>query len=92
AICMQCGKAESMLGDGEFPKSLNPASFHKPITSTPKSKDKDGFEPELCDGSATVHGNVHLGCSGLTDAFELVLRNPLSGEYIDPSHPDSESI
>ncbi|GFD95745.1 DEAD/DEAH box helicase [Alteromonas sp. KUL156] len=92
AICMQCGKAESMLGDGEFPKSLNPASFHKPITSTPKSKDKDGFEPELCDGSATVHGNVHLGCSGLTDAFELVLRHPLSGEYIDPSHPDSDSI
>ena len=52
----------------------------------------DFLEPELCDGSATVHGNVHLGCSGLTDAFELVLRNPLYGEYIDPSHPDSESI
>lgn len=92
AICMQCGKAESMLGDSEFPKELNPASKHKPITSTPKSRDKDGYEPEYCEGSATVHGNIHLGCSNLTDAFEIVLRNPISGEYIDPQNSNSETI
>ena len=92
AVCMQCGKAESMLGDDEFPTALSPTSQHKPITSTPKSRDKDGYEPKHCDGSATVHGNVHLGFSSLTDAFEIVLRNPISGEFIDPQHKDSESI
>ncbi|MBR8842152.1 DEAD/DEAH box helicase [Pseudoalteromonas sp. JC3] len=92
AVCMQCGKAESMIGDGEYPKELSPTSQHKPITSTPKSRDKDGYEPEYCDGSATVHGNVHLGCSSLTDAFEIILRNPISGEYIDPRHQDSETV
>ncbi len=82
AVCLSCGKAESMSVDGEFPKGLSPNSDHRPITSTPKSKDSDGFQPP-CDGSTTVHSEIHIGCTSLTDAFELTLKHPISGAYIE---------
>jgi DEAD/DEAH box helicase domain-containing protein len=82
AVCLSCGKAESMGIDGEYPKGLSPNSDHRPITSTPKSKDSDGYQPP-CDGSATVHSEIHIGCTSVTDAFELTLKHPISGEYIE---------
>lgn len=90
AVCLSCGKAESMTVNGEFPSSLSPNSTHNPITSTPKSKDTDGHQPR-CDGSATVHSNVHIGCSSLTDAFELTLKHPVTGQFIDTTD-DGETI
>lgn len=82
AVCLSCGKAESMTFDGEFPSKLSPNSEHRPITSTPKSKDSDGYQPP-CDGSTTVHSDIHIACSSLTDAFELTLKHPITGQYID---------
>jgi DEAD/DEAH box helicase domain-containing protein len=82
AVCLSCGKAESMTANDECPKELSPNKDHAPITSTPKSKDSDGHQ-EPCDGSATVHSNIHIGCTSLTDAFELTLRHPITGQYID---------
>jgi hypothetical protein len=84
AVCLSCGKAESMTVDGEFPKGLSPDSEHRPITTTPNSKDSDGYQPP-CDGSTSVHSNIHIGCSSLTDAFELTLKHPVTGQYIDVS-------
>lgn len=84
AVCLSCGKAESMTIDNDFPKGLSPTSEHRPITSTPKSKDTDGYQPP-CDGSATVHSDIHIGCTSLTDAFELTLKHPVTGQYIDVS-------
>jgi DEAD/DEAH box helicase domain-containing protein len=82
AVCLSCGKAESMTVNGEFPSNLSPNADHRPITSTPKSKDSDGHQAP-CDGSATVHSAIHIGCTSLTDAFELTLKHPLTGQYID---------
>lgn len=84
AVCLSCGKAESMTIDSKFPTGLSPTSEHRPITSTPKSKDSDGYQP-ACDGSATVHSDIHIGCTSLTDAFELTLKHPITGQYIDVS-------
>lgn len=84
AVCLSCGKAESMTINSEFPIGLSPTSEHRPITSTPKSKDSDGYQPP-CDGSATVHSDIHIGCTSLTDAFELTLKHPITGQYIDIS-------
>lgn len=84
AVCLSCGKAESMTIDSTFPKGLSPISQHRPIISTPKSKDSDGYQPP-CDGSATVHSDIHIGCTSLTDAFELTLKHPITGQYIDVS-------
>ena len=84
AVCLSCGKAESMTINSEFPVGLSPTSEHRPITSTPKSKDSDGYQPP-CDGSATVHSDIHIGCTSLTDAFELTLKHPITGQYIDVS-------
>ncbi|GAB2922287.1 DEAD/DEAH box helicase [Rheinheimera gaetbuli] len=79
AVCLSCGKAESMMDDGEYPKTLQPNEKHRPILSTPKSKDDNRFE-EVCDGN--LQKEIHLGCSSYTDAFELTLRHPVSGEFI----------
>jgi len=79
AVCLSCGKAESMSVDGEYPIELQPNEKHRPILSTPKSKDDNKFD-ERCDGN--LQKEIHLGCSSYTDAFELVLKHPVTGELI----------
>lgn len=79
AVCLSCGKAESMAVEGEYPKELQPNEKHRPILSTPKSKDDNKFE-ERCDGN--LQKEIHLGCSSYTDAFELALKHPVTGELI----------
>jgi DNA-directed RNA polymerase subunit RPC12/RpoP len=37
AVCLSCGKAESMMDDGEYPKTLQPNEKHRPILSDRKS-------------------------------------------------------
>lgn len=82
AMCLQCGKAESMNANNEYPKNLDPRNNHKPITSTPKSRDDTGFTPD-CEGSTTIQPSIHIGCTSFTDAFELIIRHPVTGEYLD---------
>lgn len=84
AVCLSCGKAESMTIESEFPTNLSPNSTHRPISSTPNSRDSDGSQPP-CEGSHTVHSDIHIGCTSLTDAFELTLKHPVTGQYIDIS-------
>jgi DEAD/DEAH box helicase domain-containing protein len=82
AVCLSCGKADSIARNGDFLIALDPTRDHMPITSHPKSKDADGTQLP-CSGSATVQRDIHLGCHSKTDVFEITLRNPVTQETID---------
>jgi len=80
ALCMTCGRAESLDINGEYPKDFNPSKSHRPLK--PGKKDKDGFGHKECDGAGTLMQGVHLGSHAKTDVFELVLKHPKTNEYI----------
>lgn len=80
AICLRCGRAESMSASGEFPADLQPGVEHKRLRGKP------GAEATAdCDGPASAYWikpNMHLGKADTTDVFELYLKNPETGEYL----------
>lgn len=81
ALCMSCGRAESMKARDEFPAELSPLSTHYP--PRPSKEDKDGQNRRIpCQNSGNIMANIRLGARAFTDVFELMLRNPISGEYL----------
>lgn len=85
ALCMSCGRAESMLTADDFPQGLSPSGEHFP--PRPGKDDKDQNNKRLpCQGSGSIVPNVSLGATSFTDVFELTLHHPVNGEYI----PDNE--
>ena len=82
AVCLACGRAESMTHDGEIPPSLRPDKFHRPVGgATGSQRDK------TCSGAA-VKANIHLGYHTATDVLELVLRSPTTGEWLGDSQQE----
>lgn len=83
AICMQCGRADSMEesydGEVKFPSTLTPDRPHQSLKA---QKDGDKFTRPDCGGSSVVKANIHLGCQIKTDVLELVLKHPTRNEYI----------
>lgn len=83
AICMQCGRADSMEesydGEVKFPSTLTPDRPHKSLKA---QKDGDKFKRPDCGGSSVVKSNIHLGCQIKTDVLEIVLKHPTRNEYI----------
>lgn len=76
ALCMRCGKAESMEPTGLLPVALQPNKSHRPIggvTGSHASKD--------CSGEH-VMPSLYLGYQTLTHVVEWVLRNPQTGEWL----------
>lgn len=79
AVCLNCGRADSLSPNHEVPKELQPDAYHRPIGGNPGShREKD------CSGEQVKHG-VYLGYQAQTDVLELVLKNPISGEWIPAS-------
>ena len=84
AVCMQCGRAHSMINEDEFSVELSTASPHKP----PRPGKNDRFEENgrskvaNCGGQGALQPNITLGAHSRTDVFELVLRQPSSHEYL----------
>lgn len=76
AVCMKCGRADSMTINNELPPELKQKS-HKTLGGGIKmgSKDKD------CDNSA-VYSNIYLGHHIQTDVLEIALKNPLTKEWL----------
>lgn len=90
ALCMQCGRAHSMIANDVFPTELNPKTEH---SSLRPSKGKDtGEVGGSCMGSTTLVGNVNLGVISYTDVFELSLRNPITGEFLADRGPFNRII
>lgn len=90
AICLECGKAEPMLShpDGSAPENEKylPAAFRQKAQHRRLRGGKSDDGDNICPGSHNswkIKQNVHLGHDSLTDALELVLRNPSSGELLD---------
>lgn len=79
ALCMSCGRAESMLRDSEFPKSLSPSGEH--YAPRPTKDDRINGRSH-CPGSSNIQSEIALGAISFTDVFELSLRHPVSGEFI----------
>lgn len=85
AICMSCGRADSMSPNHEIPKDLQPDKFHRPIGGNSGShKDKD------CSGEQVMSG-IYLGYQAQTDVLELILKSPISCEWI-PASEDGRVI
>lgn len=80
ALCMTCGRAESLDKNGDYPNALNPSKAHRPLKAV--KKDKYGDKTVDCDGAGTLMKGIHLGCHSKTDVFELVLKHPIRNEYI----------
>ncbi len=76
AVCMTCGRAESMLASGEVPKDLQPDKAHRPVGGL-----AGGRKAHDCSGEA-VKANLHLGYQIRTDVLEIFLKNPLTGEWL----------
>lgn len=77
AVCMGCGRAESMTKEGEYPNKLNPSDPKSQHFSPKAVNIKDGEQRTYCSGN--ILPNIHLGVSTHTDVFELILRSPENG-------------
>lgn len=81
AVCMVCGRSDSMTSEGEFPSSLHPQKHHFP--PKPRKEDKDEIGKRVaCQGQGALQGSVSFGFQAQTDVFEIVLKKPEIGEYL----------
>lgn len=81
AVCLGCGRAESMTPSDEFPQSLSPDRPHRPPMPNRFQRNADD-KPE-CDAAGKILEGIHLGYNTTTDVFELVLCNPDSKMFLD---------
>ncbi len=85
AVCLSCGRADSMSANHEIPSDLQPDKFHRPIGGNAGShKEKD------CSGEQVKSG-IYLGYQAQTDVLELILKSPITGEWI-PASEDGRVI
>lgn len=85
AVCLRCGRAESMQPDGQLPPALRPDKAHRPVGGP------SGSHKEIdCSGS-NVKPNIYFGYQTKTDVLELLLRNPKTGEWLS-DFPESQII
>lgn len=88
ALCLSCGRAESMISGDEIPKKME---AHYP--PRPGKADRDSqYQRLVCPGSTALMGNVTLGALARTDVFEMILRRPQNGEYLSEKAEGGHSI
>lgn len=86
AVCLRCGRAESMKADGDTPDSLNPSKSHKRLRGKSGADDST-----FCDGSGEPYSlktNLFIGSTNQTDVFELYLKGPNGGDYLEHKKKD----
>lgn len=76
AVCMRCGRADSMTANNEVPVEMQPDKFHRPVGGATGSKPQ-----KECSGEGVLR-NIHLGYQARTHVVEWVLKNPLTGAWI----------
>lgn len=89
ALCLECGKAEPMLGFPDPRAALNeqylPKVFRQGETHFRLRGGKDDKKDPICPGSHNpwkIQQNIHLGHDSTTDALELMLCDPTTGEWL----------
>ncbi|MGW8124099.1 DEAD/DEAH box helicase [Roseivirga echinicomitans] len=76
ALCLSCGKADSMTPEGEIPTGF---MSHNRIHGRIKNSDSIQCNPT----DAQVQKSINLGTYHSTDAFELFLTDPESGKLLE---------
>ncbi|GGB73509.1 DEAD/DEAH box helicase [Shewanella inventionis] len=89
AMCLSCGRAESLNAQGEFPSNLSPDTPHTPIRGSKKDK-ADGRHHD-CEGSAHIHKDIYLGSQTKTDVLEIILCHPNTHEHLIDTGPNTEN-
>jgi DEAD/DEAH box helicase domain-containing protein len=87
AVCLRCGKADSMTNDNEYPFGLQPGKPHKKLQGKPGPE-----ETAMCEGpeeAYAIKSGVHLGSTDQTDVYELYLKYPEENLYIRHQKGDS---
>jgi len=76
ALCLSCGKSESMTHDGEIPSGF---MSHKRIHGKLKNSQSAECNPK----DSQVQKGINLGAYHSTDAFELFLTDSESGKLLE---------
>ena len=87
AVCLRCGRAESMSSDGGYPKDLEPLKKHFRLQGKANAESN-----AVCEGSEETYAikeSVYLGASDQTDIFELYLKKAENDEYLDVKNNDT---
>lgn len=77
AICLRCGKADSMLLDGDSPNTLKK---HNRLQG--KANGATELRCEGSDDQYAIKTGIHLGATDQTDVFELYLKDPTKNTYL----------
>lgn len=92
ALCLVCGRADSMQANNEYPQQLDPRKNHYSL----RIQRADGLQAsgsrEFCSGSANVKPNIILGARIFTDVFNFIPRNQVTGEYLPEGTEYSETL
>jgi hypothetical protein len=74
ALCLGCGRAESMKEDGSDPSMVK---WHSKLRGK-----ANGDASKACEGGPfKIKRNLHLGYEDKTDVFELYLKRPDTNEF-----------
>ena len=84
AVCLRCGRADSMDVNGQLPDTLRGA--HTKLQG--KLNQVDTAHCEGSDEPYAVKEGIHLGTKGQTDVFELHLKHPSENQYLQHSKSD----
>jgi len=80
AVCLRCGRAESMQANGDWPLALQPGTPHRRLQGSPGKN-----STQWCEGGDEAYAikqGVHLGATDQTDVFELYLKRPKENSYL----------
>lgn len=79
AVCLRCGMVASHREAGKLPEILEK---HKPLRGGDHNRTSDGF-CLATEYTWSLRKDLYLGTTRETDVFELQLRNPETGKFID---------
>lgn len=80
AVCLRCGRSESMTIDGDYPSNLQPGKRHNKLQG--KLGPDSMPDCEGPDEAYAIKDSVHLGATDQTDVFEMYLKDPVEGTYL----------
>ncbi|NVK29390.1 MAG: DEAD/DEAH box helicase [Gammaproteobacteria bacterium] len=82
AVCLSCGRAESMTANGHVPDQLRADRDHRPIGGLSGSS-----QLRNCSGESVMQ-DIFLGYETRTHVLEWVPRNPINGSWLSDSDDD----
>ncbi|MDC7241224.1 MAG: DEAD/DEAH box helicase [Spirochaetales bacterium] len=82
AVCLKCGRTESMTATGELPGIFKKYTTHVALGGPDKQGSEKNCERE------NVKENIYLGFQIKTDVIEFLIKNPLTGSWLGDSEDE----